>query len=438
MSLPETQYARSSSGDSIAYQVVGRGPRDVLFVPGFVSNLEVFWAEPSIARFYERLASFSRLILLDKRGTGLSDPLPGPQPLEERIEDVQAVMNAVGSERAALVGLSEGVAMAVLYAATYPDRTSALVLCGSILSNDRETHPAGARWVDALDRIREAVDGWGDGSTMALVAPSAGATPRQFGALERSGASPGMARALISQWLETDVRDVLPTITVPTLVLHRSDEIFPVDAAREIADLIPQARLVVLPGRDHAPWSGDSEAYVSEIEEFLTGAREGGRADRVLATVLLTDVVASTERAAEMGDTAWRDVVARHDELVRAELRRFDGREVKQTGDGFLAAFDGPARAVRCAKAIVEAAPDELGMEIRAGVHTGEVEIVDSDLRGLAVHIAARVGALAGAGEVLVSSTVKELVIGSDLAFTDRGTHSLKGVPGEWRLYTVQ
>lgn len=433
----ETRYARSVSGDSIAYQVTGRGPLDLVFVPGFVSNLEVFRAEPPIGRFYERLASFSRLILLDKRGTGLSDPLPGPQPLEERIEDVQTVMNTVGSERAALLGLSEGAAMAMVYAATYPDRTAALVLCGAIVGGEIDEHPAGDRWAEAVHRVQEAARNWGDGSTLALLAPDADATADQFGALERAGASPRMARELISMWLKTDVRGVLPTITVPTLVLHRSDEIFPVEAAREIAAQIPGAKLVELPGRDHMPWFGDAEAYVSEIEEFLTGTRSRRSADRVLATVLMTDMVGSTARAAAIGDTAWRDIVARHDDFVRSQLRRFDGREVKHTGDGFLATFDGPARAIRCARVIVEAAPNELGIGIRAGVHTGEVEIVGTDLRGVAVHIAARVCAQANAGEVLVSGTVKELVLGSGLEFDDRGEHSLKGVPGEWRLYAV-
>jgi pimeloyl-ACP methyl ester carboxylesterase/class 3 adenylate cyclase len=438
MGVPETRYARSVSGDSIAYQVIGDGPLDLLFVPGFVSNLEVFRAEPAIARFYERLASFSRLILLDKRGTGLSDPLPGPQTLEERIEDVQTVMDAVGSDRAALLGLSEGAAMAMVYAAAYPDRTAALVLCGAIVGGGVDEHPAGDRWADAVRRIEDAARGWGDGATMALLAPDTDATAQQLGAFERAGASPRMARELIAMWLQTDVRGVLPSITVPTLLLHRRDEIFPVEAAREIAAEIPGAKLVELPGRDHMPWFGDAEAYVSEIEEFLTGTRARGPADRVLATVLMTDIVGSTARAAALGDAAWRDVVARHDDFVRSQLRRFDGREVKQTGDGFLATFDGPARAILCARAIVEAAPDELGIGVRAGIHTGEVEIVGADLRGVAVHIAARVCAQAGAGEVLVSSTVKELVLGSGLEFADRGGHSLKGVPGEWRLYAVQ
>jgi class 3 adenylate cyclase len=328
--------------------------------------------------------------------------------------------------------------MAMVYAAAYPSRTAALVLCGAIVGGGIEEHPAGDRWGAAVRRIREAAQNWGDGSTMALLAPGAGATAQQLGALERAGASPRMARELIAMWLQTDVRGVLPTITVPTLLLHRRDEIFPVEAAREIAARIPGAKLVELPGRDHMPWFGDTEAYVSEVEEFLTGTHARRPADRVLATVLMTDMVGSTARAAAIGDTAWRDVVARHDDFVRGQLRRFDGREVKQTGDGFLATFDGPARAIRCARAVVDAAPDELGIGVRAGIHTGEVEIVGTDLRGVAVHIAARVCARADAGEVLVSSTVKELVLGSGLEFADRGAHTLKGVPGEWRLYAVR
>jgi pimeloyl-ACP methyl ester carboxylesterase len=433
---PATLYALAPNGDSIAYSVTGEGPFDLVFVPGFASNVEDFLAQPPSARFFERLASFSRLILFDKRGTGLSDPLQGPQPLEERIEDVKAVMEAAGSRRAALIGLSEGAAMAAMFAATYPERTRALVLCGAVLGA-ADDHPAAARWQEALRSIYQAAEHWGDGSAFRLVAPGAEATNRQLGRLERSSASPRMAQALLAMWLETDVRDVLPTVSVPTLVLHRSEEIFPVQVARDIAGRIPGARLVVLEGRDHLPWSGNAEPYVEEIEEFLTGTRDHGRSDRVLATVLFTDMVGSTERAAALGDASWGDLVARHDQMILGQLRRYGGRAVKQTGDGFLASFDGPARGVRCAKAIVRAAPEELGIEIRAGLHAGEVETEGTDLRGLAVHIAARVGALAGPGEVLVSSTVKELVIGSELEFTDRGTRSLKGVPGEWHLYSA-
>ncbi len=433
-----TRYARSADGDSIAYQMVGDGPFDLMFVPGFVSNLEVYWTEPAIARFYERLASFARLILFDKRGTGLSDPLQGPQTLEERMEDMLAVLDAAGSERAALVGVSEGCAMAAVLAASHPERVSRIVLCGSIVGGDAKDHPAGARWGE-LTRVQatEAMANWGDGTLLRLVAPTAPMTNRQLGRLERAGASPRMARALIDMWLRIDFRDVLPTVGVPTLVLHRTDEIFPIEAARDIADRIPGARMVELPGSDHAPWFGDSEAYLAEIEDFLTGTRTQSHADRVLATVLITDIVDSTSRAAALGDARWRVLVGRHDELVRAHLHRFGGREVKQTGDGFLATFDGPARAIRCATAVTVAARDELELEIRAGIHTGEIDLVADDVRGVAVHIAARVSALAGAGEVLVSSTVKELVIGSGLALEDAGRHTLAGVPGEWSLYRV-
>jgi pimeloyl-ACP methyl ester carboxylesterase len=429
-------YARNATGDSIAFQVVGDGPRDVVFVPGFVSHLEVFWADPSIAYFYERLASFSRLILFDKRGTGLSDPVLAPLPLEERMEDVRAVMDAAGVEQATLIGLSEGGAMAAVFAAAFPERTSALVLCGMMVGGSAEDHPAGERWAELMRvQVKELLDHWGDGSTFRLISPDAEATDEQLGMLERAGASPAMARALVDMGLQIDIRDVLPSISVPTLVLHRREEIFPIEAARDIAARIPGARLVELSGVDHPPWFGDTDAYVAEIEEFVTGVREHAATDRVLSTVLITDIVGSTQRAAAIGDAAWKNLMARHDRLVREELERFRGREVKHTGDGFLARFDSPARGIRCARAIVESASARLGIEIRAGLHTGEVELVGSDLRGLAVHLAARVAAAAGPGEVVVTSTVKELVLGSGLAFAERGPHELKGVPGEWRLF---
>ncbi len=434
---PETRYARAADGDSIAYQVLGEGPVDILFVPGFVSHLEMFWGEPSTAHFYERLASFSRLVLFDKRGTGLSDPLDGPQPLEARTEDMLTVMDAAGIERAALVGVSEGSAMAVVFAALHPERVSRLVLCGSIMGGNPELHPARSEWEEACERFRSALGNWGDGGSLRLVAPSIDATQSRLGQLERGAASPRMAQALISMWFELDVRDLLSSIAVPTLVLHRSDEIFPVEAARELAAKIPGAKLVVEPGIDHAPWAGDADAYVDEIEEFMTGARERARSNRALLTVLVTDLVDSTRRASELGDAAWRSAMARHDELNREQLRRFGGREVKHTGDGFLATFDGPTTAIRCAKALAAAVPAELGLDLRAGIHTGEVEIVGDDLRGVGVHIAARVSALAGAGEVLVSSTVKELITGSGILLEDRGAHVLKGVPDEWRVFAV-
>jgi class 3 adenylate cyclase len=437
LDLPTTRYARTATGDSIAYQVVGSGPIDIVWVPGFASHVELFWTDPAIRDFYLRLASFSRLILFDKRGTGLSDPLPGPQPLEERIEDLRAVMDAAGSEQAALIGLSEGCAMAAVFAAAHPDRTTALVLCGAIVGGPPETHPAGEGWDVVVKRVSSALERWGEGAMLQLVAPTANTSDGQRGAMERATASPRMAQALIAMWLQIDLRDVLPLVSLPTLVLHRSHELFPIEAAREVAARIPDARMVELAGRDHAPWHGDSAAYLGEIEEFLTGAREHSRPTRVLATVLFTDLVGSTERAAAAGDTAWRHLVARHDDVVRAQLRRFDGYEVQHTGDGILATFDGPARAIRCAQAIARAMPDEVGLGVRAGIHSGEVELTDGSVRGLAVHIAARVSALAGADEVLVSNTVKELVLGSGIAFDDRGEHELKGVPGRWRLYAA-
>jgi pimeloyl-ACP methyl ester carboxylesterase/class 3 adenylate cyclase len=436
--LPDTHYAHSG-GVNIAYQVVGDGPIDLVFVPGFISHLDLQWADPRIARFLEKLASFSRLILFDKRGTGLSDPVAGPAPLEDRMDDVRAVMDAAGSERAALFGLSEGGPMSILFATTYPERTHALVLCGTYAYGALEPdQPGGRKWDEALHRVRDTVDHWGEGRTLALFAPSADTERDRIGRgiFERSAASPHMAQTLIDMVRETDVRDLLPSVRVPTLVLHRRDEFIPVECGRYLAEHIPGARLVVLPGADHIPFYGDAEGYAEEIEEFLTGARHAPEPDRILTTVMFTDLVGSTERAAALGDARWRELMARHDELVRVELDRHRGREVKTMGDGFLATFDGPARAIRCARRIGdEVRPLEL--EIRAGLHTGECELVAGDIGGMAVNIGARIAALAGAGEVLVSSTVKDLVVGSGVEFVERGVHRLKGVPDEWRLFAV-
>jgi pimeloyl-ACP methyl ester carboxylesterase len=433
----KTRYARTTDGDSIAYQVVGSGSLDVVYIPGFVSHLDIFWQDPTIAAFYNRLASFSRLILFDKRGTGLSDPLVNAQPLEERFKDVGVVMDAVGSRQAALVGLSEGCALATVFAATYPERVRALVLCGPILGGAIELHPAGGHWETAARAFFGAIDDWGEGRTARLVAPTSPLTNEQLGAMERASASPRMAREVVQMWFEIDLRGVLPSVTVPTLVLHRSDEIFPIAAARQVAEMIPGAKFVEIPGVDHVPWLGRTDLYVGEIEEFLTGVREHSRGSRRLATLLFTDLVRSTEHAALVGDDAWRSTISRHDEIIRALLRRFEGTEIKQTGDGFLATFDGPARAIRCGRAIVETLRSDLGVEARAGLHTGEVEFVGNDVRGLAVHVASRVSELAGPGEVLVSSTVKELVLGSGLEFEDRGVYQLKGLPDEWRICAV-
>jgi class 3 adenylate cyclase len=436
---PETRYARSGEVN-IAYQVVGEGPLDLVLVPGFVSHLDLNWTDPALARFLEHLASFSRLILFDKRGTGVSDPVPRPAPLEERMDDVRAVMDAAGSERAAMLGLSEGGPMSVMFATTYPERTTALVLAGSFVSGslDRERNPGGPRFAAAIEELRNSAENWGDGTTLERFMPSIRSerTQRLLGVYERAAASPAMVRTVIEMNMAIDVSDLLPAVRVPTLVIHREDDIVTVENAHYMAERIPGARLVVFPGEDHLPWIGDAEGFAEEIEEFLTGARHVHEPERALATVVFTDIVGSTTRAAELGDAGWRELLAEHNRLVRTQLERFRGREVKTMGDGFLATFDGPARAVRCARAIADRVR-ELGIAVRAGVHTGECELLRDDVRGMAVNIGARIAELAGGGEVLVSSTVHDLVVGSGIDFTERGAVELKGVPGDWRLYAV-
>lgn len=430
--IPRTQYARN--GDvSIAYQVLGSGSLDLVVIPGWISHLEMDWMDPTVTSFLKRLASFSRLIRFDKRGTGLSDPIAGVPSLEERMEDVRTVMDAAGSRRAALLGYSEGGPMAVLFAATYPERTVALTLYGSFASG-RDLGPAPAR------RMRDLVEHhWGEGGLLELFAPSIAHEEgkRAFmAAYERSAASPGMARGLLKALASTDVSDVLANVRVPTLVLHRRDDFIPIEGGRAIADKIPGARMVDLEGVDHLPALGDSQAITDEIEEFLTGARQMAEPERSLATVLFTDIVGSTERAGELGDARWRVLLERHNMIAMNEVERFGGVAVKSTGDGYLATFDGPARGVRCAWAMRDAMTD-LGIDIRAGIHTGECERLGDDVAGLAVHIGARVASLAGPGEVLVSSTVKDLVAGSGIAFEDRGEHELKGVADRWRLHSA-
>ncbi len=443
MSPPPTQYAKSGDA-SIAYQVVGDGPIDLVVVLGFATHLDIQWDAPPFARFLERLSSFSRLIVFDKRGTGLSDPVAEVPNLEQRIDDVRAVMDDAGSERAALLGISEGGPMSVLFAATHPERVTALVLHGAM---GRTTEAPDYPWASPAEALRESaaefiVPYWGRQAEgmVELFAPSLVDDPQvvEFIArLERSAASPAMVQQIFEMFLDIDVRAVLPTIHVPTLVLHRrADRVVNRRAGEDLAAHIPGARYVELPGIDHLPWAGDSEAVLGEVEEFLTGARTAPEPDRVLATVMFTDIVGSTERAAELGDARWRDLLSAHQEAVRRELGRFRGHEVKTLGDGYLATFDGPARAVRCGWAVTEAARG-LGLEVRIGLHTGEVELMDDDVGGIAVHIAARVGALAGAGEVLVSSTVKELVAGSGIEFEDRGAKQLKGIADEWRLFAA-
>jgi pimeloyl-ACP methyl ester carboxylesterase len=440
MSQPETKYAKSD-GVSIAYQVTGQGPLDLVFVPGWVSHLEYAWEDPSLNHFYHRLASFSRLIRLDKRGTGLSDRVSELPTLEQRMDDVRAVMDAVGSERAAVFGTSEGGPMCALLAATYPERTSALVLYGTYAKRIWDPEYPWAPTPGERQKFLTAIEtGWGGVVDLATLAPSMVADEhfkQWWAAYLRLGASPGAALALAKMNTEIDIRHILATISVPTLILHRRDDRdAKLQGGQYIAERIPKAKFVELPGQDHLAWVGDADAILGEVEEFLTGVRHAPEYDRVLATVLFSDIVGSTERAAELGDRRWRDLLDSFHALVRRQLERHRGRELDTAGDGVLAAFDGPARAIRCACAVKNEVRD-LGIEIRAGLHTGECERVGSKLSGIAVHIGARIASQASASEVLVSSTVKDLVAGSGLRFEDRGAHVLKGVPGEWRLFAV-
>ncbi len=437
-----TRYARS--GDvNIAYQVVGEGLLDLVFVMGWVTHLDYFWEEPSFARFLRRLASFSRLILFDKRGTGLSDrvPLAELPTLEQRMDDVRAVMDAAGSKRAALFGVSEGGPMCALFAATYPERTSALVMYGTYAKRiwDPEypwapTPEERQKWYDLLE------ESWGGIVDLQTMAPNVTDDERfkqWWASYLRMSASPGSALAFGKMNTQADIRHVLPSIRVPTLILHRTGDLdMDVRGARYMAERIPGAKYVELPGNDHLVFVGDADAILDEIEEFLTGVRQGPEPDRVLATVLFTDIVGSTQRAVALGDRRWRDLLNSYHTIVRRELTRFRGREIDTAGDGFLATFDGPARAVRCACA-VSSSVRVLGIEVRAGLHTGECELAGDKVSGLAVHIGSRVAAMARPGEVLVSNTVKDLVAGSQIAFHDRGEHVLKGVPGSWRLFTA-
>jgi class 3 adenylate cyclase len=441
--MPVTQYAKS--GDlSIAYQVIGDGPLDLVLVPGWVSNIELFWEEPSCAHFLRRLSSFARLIFFDKRGTGMSDRLSVTElpMLEERMDDVRAVMDAVGSERAALYGYSEGGPMCALFAATYPERTLAVIADGSFARRIRTADYPWGITEDQYDRFLEEIKvGWGGPVGLAARAPSM-VDDQQFSGwwarFLRMSASPAAVLALTRMNLEIDIRHILPAIRVPTLFLHRAgDQTVPAGGSRYMASQIPGGKYVELPGMDHLPWVGPAAATLDEIEEFLTGARPITEPDRVLATVLFTDIVGSTEHAVRMSDGPWRALLEHHNVVVRRELARFRGREVSTVGDGFLATFDGPARGLRCACAIRDAVRP-LGLEVRAGLHTGEIELIGDDVAGIAVHIAARVTALAGNGKVFASSTVKDLVAGSGVHFTDRGSYALKGVPDAWRLFEVQ
>jgi pimeloyl-ACP methyl ester carboxylesterase len=438
MAAPETMYARSG-GLHIAYQVVGDGPIDLVWVPGWISNIDHYWVEPTVARYFNRLASFARLILFDRRGTGVSDPVPRAPTLEEQMDDVVAVMEAAGSEQAALYAQLEGGAMAMLFAATHPERTRALALYEGM---PRMSWAPDYDWA-LTDADRQAWLGqrWGDGSRIMQLAPTAAQNPRLrqwFAQLERLAASPATAQKLLMMNAQVDVRAVLPSIQAPTLVLHRSEERF-VDKRHSLylAEHIPGARLVELPGSEVITFGTDDDRLLDEVEEFLTGARSSADTERVLATVMFSDIVDSTSRAAEMGDRRWRQLIESMASATTSVLQRFRGRPVKTLGDGFLATFDGPARAIGAALAVHEMARQEFGLDLRTGLHTGEVEVMGRDVGGIAVHIGARILGCAQPGEVIVSGTVKDLVVGSDIGFEDRGERELRGVPGRWRLFAV-
>jgi class 3 adenylate cyclase len=442
VTAPDTRFARAGDA-SIAYNATGDGPPDVIFVPDWLTNLEFAWEIAPSARFHERLASFSRVITFDKRGTGLSDPVPLNElpTLEEWMDDVRAVSDAVDAARPALIGGGGAGAMCMLYAATYPERVSALVLlqtCARVRRAD--DHPIGIPDELAEQFVSFVQQNWGTPAFVDLVAPSFSGDAHLRDNLARMGrqaASPGTATVMMRMVVDVDVRAVLPTIAVPTLVIHRTDDVvMSAGQGRYLAEHIPGAKLVELPGRDYLYFAGDHQPVLDEIQEFLTGVREQAVPDRVLLTVLFTDLADSTRRAVELGDRAWRDVLETHHALVRRQLERFRGHEVDTAGDGFFATFDGPARGIRCARAIIDAVRS-LGLEVRAGLHTGECEIVGDKVGGIAVHVGARVAAWAQPGEILVSGTVKDLVAGSGIAFTDRGSHQLKGVPDEWRLFAV-
>ena len=435
-SLPETRYALNGEVN-IAYQVMGEGPIDIVMVPGVVSHLEFQHELPGYTAFLRRLATFARVIAFDKRGQGLSDRITGAPSLEQRMDDVRAVMEAVGSKRAAVIGFSEGCAMSALFAATWPELVSHLVLVGGFTrSADRGT-PA-----EIEERIARIVAGWGRGAMIGTVVTSQAANPEaiaQFGKLERLSASPGAVKAIMQLNTRIDVGPILPSVRVPTLVLHRrADRQVPVELGARMAAAIPGARFIEYPEGDHAFWTGDTAPMLGDIEEFLTGQREGGAGEleRVLATVLFTDIVDSTRSAAALGDQKWRGVLDSHDQLAKQAVERHRGTLVKTTGDGILATFDGPAAPLRCALAFSSAA-GQLGIPLRAGLHTGEIEMRGHDIGGIAVHAAARVMAQAGPGETLVSRVVTDLVAGAGLGFAERGSHELKGIPGRWELFAA-
>jgi class 3 adenylate cyclase len=443
---PETRYAKSGNVN-IAYQVVGDGPPDLVAVD-VISHIELDWEIPSQARFFSRLASISRLLRINQRGTGMSDRDLGVPTLETRMDDIRSVLDAVGSERAVLFGLGDASPLSVLFAATYPERTSGLILMNA---SPRFVRSPSLPWLPTREETQRKADEWerrwGEPTFARELAGTINPSwsEEEFRSRARAfrlSVSPGAAAAYIRMNIDVDVCDVLPLIRVPTLVMHRKDGGgWDIRSGRYMADHIPSASFVELPGADFLPALGDQETLFGELERFLTDVVTGTHAavepDRVLATVLFSDIIGSSEQAASLGDSAWRELLERHHELVRRQLVRFRGKEVDTAGDGFFASFDGPARAIRCGCAIAEAMP-ELGLQVRVGLHTGECELADGKVAGIAVHTGARVAANARPGEVLVSSTVKDLVAGSGLTFEDRGAHELKGIPGEWRLYAVE
>ena len=432
LTRPRTRYAHSGDA-SIAYQVFGEGTVDLVLINGPASHLELMWEEPSTAHCFERLGSFARVVMFDRRGTGLSDPVSQPPTLELQMDDLRAVLDAIGLERTAMWGAGD-LGLSALFAASYPEQVTSLVLSSVSPRGTTVMRPELKEvFLDAIENH------WGDGTLLSVFAPSQvsnRAFAEWWGRMQRAAASPGMARRIMDMLAETDLTAILPTIRVPTLVTHQSDDTYiPVEVGREVAELIPGARFIEYSGADTYGWT---EGWaLDDVEEFLTGRRPEAQIDRVLATVMFTDIVGSTEYASRIGDGRWRDLLAEHHSIVRGELARWRGTEVKTIGDGFLATFDGPARAVRCAASIVEDIR-QLGLQLRAGLHTGECELVGNDVAGIAVHIGARVMAQAGPGEVLASSTVKDLVVGSGLEFEDRGVHSLRGVPDQWRLYALE
>jgi pimeloyl-ACP methyl ester carboxylesterase len=437
---PETHYTLSD-GVNIAYQVVGDGPIDLVLVPGWVSNIEIFWEEPRMNRFLRGLAGFARLILFDKRGTGLSDRVTDTPMLEERMADVRAVMDAVGSEPAAVVGYSEGGPMSALFAATWPERTIGLVMIGSYARRSRgPDYPFGPEPAAHEKFIDSLATSWPSDALLELRAPSVVGDERfttWWTRYLRMSASPGAAVAMTRANNDIDIRHVLPTIQVPTLVVHaRGDRTVEIGHGRYIAENIPGAKFVEIDSDDHLPWLVGAEDILQSVQEFLTGSRPKTVSDRILSTIMFTDIVGSTQIAANRGDRDWGDLREAHNSLVRQELAAYSGKEINTTGDGFVMAFDGPARAVRCAEALGSAV-GEIGIDIRAGIHTGECELANGELSGLALHIAARIAGIAPAKEIIVSRTVKDLVAGSGLAFEDFGVHALKGVPDDWQLYRV-